>query len=144
MGYAYYIGMHITYTWGPTGFHCVEDSAFVDECVDGRISRNEVLDLHGINKSAGLCVGVMVAITAFCHFVAYRLMRNDYTNKVRALDAAVETKSEVHVTDAPGASPDGDEKINGVYPKPIMSPAFDLSLNQKPDTINMIAEVTVV
>lgn len=89
MVYAYYIGLHITYSWGPTGFKCFEvDSGYGAVCDDGFISRNEVLELNGVSKSSGFCAGVMVAITFICHNLAYRLMRRDYTITVRVPDAA--------------------------------------------------------
>jgi len=85
--YTYNVAMHITYSWGPTGFKCfANESAYDDQCADGVISRNEVLKVHGVDKSAGFCVGVMLAITVFCHIVAYQLMRRDYARKVHALD----------------------------------------------------------
>eukprot|EP00038_Savillea_parva_P006744 m.165565 g.165565 ORF g.165565 m.165565 type:complete len:699 (-) comp12579_c0_seq1:1083-3179(-) len=86
--YIYYTGMHIYFSWGPTSFTCgAGGSVYEEDCVDGHISRHEILTQNGVNKSAGFCVGVLIALTITCHTIAYRLVRNDYTLTIRSVNS---------------------------------------------------------
>eukprot|EP00039_Didymoeca_costata_P004517 m.73843 g.73843 ORF g.73843 m.73843 type:complete len:675 (+) comp12436_c0_seq4:156-2180(+) len=90
--YAYHLILYVMFEYGPD-FDCVaDDQQFTDECSDGKITPQEALDFFKVDKSPGLCVGVLVAIFFIMHLFSYQMLRRTNRRKNTYSSEAVETK----------------------------------------------------